>query len=132
MNKRLYLPHDLFELFPTEKIKASELAEGDIVKLHMAWSCTVSSEREFDSYHNEYKQRIICLGNFGGMAFVPSEQEVTILRRDLIDKEKIKELVTMHHAEVAERERWAEEEEKEERARLREMRDELNRELGED
>jgi len=108
--KRLYLPHDLFELFPTEKIKASELVEGDIVKLHTSWNCTVSSKRKFDS----------------------SDEEVTVIRRDMINKEKVKELVAMHHAEMAERECWAEEEEREERERLREMRDDLNRQLGED
>lgn len=127
--KRLNLPHDLFELLPTEKVLASELMEGDVAQLHNRWGFVLSSELD-GSNNNGYNQEIEIMS--GGTAYYPPAHEVNIIPRSIVDKEKVKEMIAQYRLEEAESKRWRQEEEEEERQRLRDMRDELNRELGED
>lgn len=130
MHKKLYLPNDLFDLFPVEQVKASELVQGDIANIHQRWMCIYSSFTE--KKYREDTQTVISLGSFGGIGYLPPDHMITIIQRSIIDQTKVKKLVAMHEAEELEREQWRLEEEREEKARLREMRDQLNRELGED
>lgn len=126
--KRLKMPDDLLDLLPTEKIIASDLVEGDVALLHGRWGFVLSSK--YDSYHKEYSQEIELMN--GGTAYLPPAHTVNIILRSIVDKEKVKEMIIKYRLEEVENERLRKEEEEEERDRLREMRDRLNRELGED
>lgn len=136
-DRDLYLPNDFFNAFPTEQVKASELKPGDIFKRNsqysQAWEMAISSEKD-NYYNNGYDWKVSTLsahGGGGGQYFHPDE-EVTVILRSLINQEVVDKLIKRADFEEKRREKWRHQEEEEERERLREMRDRLNRELGED
>ena len=126
----IHHPHDYFNLLPTEEVLASDVIQGDLVKCYNSWGFVMSNERDDDNFNNGYNQK--CLTMMGGGFYRKPDDTVIIIQRSLLNKEKIKEFVARHQAEEAERQHWRDEEEREEKESLRDMRDQLNRELGED
>jgi len=126
--QRLRIPHDYFDLLPTEEVLASEIIPGDIAKCHNNWGFVLSSR--YDKYHIEYGQEISLMK--AGTAYLPPSHKVKIIQRSLLNKEKVKELMDLYNEEEAELAVLRKEEQEEEKKRLRDMRDRLNRELGED
>jgi hypothetical protein len=127
--KSLNMPADYFDLLPTEKVLASDLVEGDMALLHNQWTFVLSSVHD-KHCTNGYSQTIWTIR--GGAAMMPPTTLVNVILRSIVDKEGVKAIIARHRFEEAERERWRKEEEEDERQRLRDMRDSLNRELGED
>lgn len=127
--KHLKIPYDFFNLFPTETVRADSLKEGDIAYLHGQWAFVLSSAPDDYFSNNGHNISVKQLGKCGGSYHKPGE-EVKVIWRDLIDKEKVKELIKLHYQEEEERRKAMEEEEREEKERLRAMRDAIDRELG--
>lgn len=132
--RQLYLPNDFFNVFPTETIKASELKTGDLFKNHNAWRMVSYSKLEQDYYNNGRNLSVYVVSENSslGSSFFKPDEEVTVILRSLINPEMSKKIIDQSILVAKEHERLLEIEEKEERQRLRDMRDDLNRELGEE
>ena len=128
--KDLYLPNDIFDLLPTEEVKASEVVQGDIFFAYNQWGLVYTNKFKKVFCNNGSNQLISCVRH--GCSYLPPDHKAKIIQRSLVNKERAQEMIAQYEAEEVEREKWRKEEEKEEKERLREMRDELNRELGED
>ena len=128
MRNYLRLPHVYFGLFPTETVLASEVRPGDIIKYFNSWGLVIKNEYGGDNWNNGWNQMIHTME--GGGPYLKPDDEVTIILRSIIDQTKFKELVAQHLEDEKEKDRFRKEAEEEEKERIREMRDALNRELG--
>lgn len=56
MRDRLYMPNDIFDLLPTEKVKASEVVPGDIFLSYNRWGLVYTNEQREPHHNNGYNQ----------------------------------------------------------------------------
>lgn len=120
---------DLFDCLPHQRIKANELVRGDIAYVHRRWIFV--GEGKIEKRNNEQTYEISYADNRGA-SYLPPEHEIKIISRDAVDRAKIESILDELVKEQEKLRKLQEEEDREERRRLRAQRDELNRMLGED
>ncbi len=111
---------DVLNFIAKETISASELQAGDIISLRSCFRFIVvtSIEMREDNWNHGNNLEIISLND--SRSYVSPTENVSIIKRDIVDKQGLLNYIQKHLEEVEEYNRICEQEEKEELEREKE------------
>ena len=122
---------DIFDALPTEKIPTAELKQGDIVYIRRGWVFVKEAHLDKE-YPNNNLNFVVHHFENSGRSFIKEDEELTILSRNIINKNVIQNIILKLHKEEEEHARRLREAQEEERQMLIRERDRLNRMIGDE
>ena len=125
----MYNLSPIFSFLPTQLVKADHLEKGDIALIHSRWEVVLASQLEDKDYNHGYNLLITKFDESG--AYLKPAEEIRVIRRDLVDIQKMLKFIDDELTARAEQRKFDEAEEKERaeeeraylQARLRELED---------
>ena len=127
---------DLFGCFPSIKIMAIDLMQGDIAKIHDNWVLVMKTQTA-DINNNGANFLINSITYYGEaynylnrVSYVKPTDQIDIIPRAMLDRGKLKDILISIEKQAKEYEKDCEEARQEEKRILQERRDEIDRELA--
>ena len=122
---------DIFDALPTQKIPTTELKQGDVAYIRRGWVFVKEAHLDKDCPNNNLNF-VIHHFESSGRSFVKENEELTILSRDILNKDVIGNIILKLQKEEEEHARRQREQQEEERQMLIRERDRLNRMIGDE